>query len=57
MALLSPDGLGLGPLPTPQAGGPPPEIAYELFNSDSYQQSFIFFDAKSGAAVLDSAAP
>ncbi|MFL5731951.1 MAG: hypothetical protein ACJ78Q_02020 [Chloroflexia bacterium] len=57
VALLAPDGLGLGPLPTPQAGGAPPQLAYELFNSDSYQQSFIFFDAKTGAVVLDSSSP
>ena len=57
IALLSPDGLGLGPLPTPQAGGPPPQIAYELFSSDSYQQSFIFFDARTGGVVLDSSTP
>jgi hypothetical protein len=57
IALLSPDGLGLGPLPTPQAGGPPTQIAYELFSSDSYQQSFIFFDARTGRVVLDSSTP
>jgi hypothetical protein len=57
LALLSPDGLGLGPLPTPQTGGAPPQIAYELFSSDSYQQTFIFFDANTGAVVLDSSAP
>ena len=57
IALLSPDGLGLGPLPTPPAGGPSTQIAYELFSSDSYQQSFIFFDARTGGVVLDSSNP
>jgi hypothetical protein len=57
VALLAPDGLGLGPLPTPQAGGTSPTLAYELFGSDPSQQVFIFFDAASGQIVLDSAGP
>lgn len=56
LALLSPDGLGLGPLPTPQAGGPAPQVAYELVSGGSHQ-SFIFYDAISGSVVLDSSAP
>jgi hypothetical protein len=57
IALLAPDGLGIGPLPTPQAGGDPPQIAYELFSTDPTQQTFIFFDATTGDVVLDSSAP
>ncbi|HYP40732.1 MAG TPA: hypothetical protein VEX13_10270 [Chloroflexia bacterium] len=57
IALLAPNGLGIGPLPTPPAGGDPPQIAYELFSTDPSQQSFIFFDATTGEVVLDSSAP
>jgi hypothetical protein len=57
IALLAPDGLGLGPLPTPKAGGSSPQIAYELFSADPSQQNFLFFDAVTGAVVLDSTAP
>jgi hypothetical protein len=57
VALLSPGGLGLGPLPTPKAGGPSPQVAYEVFVESTTQQSFIFFDATTGAVVLDSSAP
>jgi hypothetical protein len=56
-ALLAPDGLGLGPLPTPAAGGEPPQVAYEVFSVDPDQQRFVFFDAVSGAVVMDSATP
>jgi hypothetical protein len=56
VALLSPNGLGLGPLPV-ATGSQSPQIAYELFSSEGDQQSFIFFDAVTGAVVLDSAAP
>lgn len=57
IALLAPDGLGVGPLPTPQAGGSPPPLAYELFNTDPNQQTFIFYDAATGAVLLDSSGP
>ena len=57
IALLAPNGLGLGPLPTPAAGGASPEIAYELFSADPTQQNFVFFDATTGAVVMDSTAP
>jgi hypothetical protein len=57
IALLAPDGLGLGPLPTPKAGGSSPQIAYELFSADPSQQNFLFFDAVTGAVVMDSTAP
>lgn len=54
VALLAPDGLGVGPLPTPAAGGSPPQLAYELFSTDPTKQVFIFFDALTGKVVLDS---
>ncbi len=57
IALLAPDGLGLGPLPTPKAGGSSPQIAYELYSADPSQQNFLFFDAVTGAVVMDSTAP
>jgi hypothetical protein len=57
IALLAPDGLGIGPLPAPQTGGDPPQIAYELFSTDPIQQTFIFFDATTGDVVLDSSTP
>lgn len=57
VALFAPEGLGVGPLPTPQSGGKPPQLAYEMFLIDSVRQSFIFFDALSGAVVLDRSAP
>jgi hypothetical protein len=57
IALLAPDGLGLGPLPTPKAGGSSPRIAYELFSADPTQQNFLFFDATNGEVVMDSTAP
>ena len=57
IALLSPTGLGLGPLPAPQAGGAPPQLVYELFSGQNEQQTFIFFDASTGAVVLDSSKP
>jgi hypothetical protein len=57
IALLAPDGLGIGPLPAPQSGGDPPQIAYELFSTDPNEQTFIFFDATTGEVVLDSSAP
>lgn len=57
IALLAPNGLGTGPLPTPQAGGQSPQLAYQIFSSDPNKQIIIFFDAQTGAVVLDSAAP
>jgi len=57
VAMLAPDGLGLGPLPTPQAGGASPKIAYELFSVDPNLQRFVFFDAVTGAVLMDSATP
>jgi hypothetical protein len=57
IALLAPNGLGLGPLPTPTSGGTSPNIAYELFSADPNQQNFVFFDAVTGAVVMDSSAP
>lgn len=57
VALLAPNGLGLGPLPTPTAGGSAPAIAYELFSSDPAKQAFIFFDATTGQVTLDSTTP
>jgi hypothetical protein len=56
IALLSPNGLGLGPLPVP-TGTESPQLAYELFSSEGAQQSFAFYDAATGAVVLDSASP
>jgi hypothetical protein len=57
IALLAPDGLGIGPLPTPETGGASPQLAYELFSSDQSAQSFTFFNAATGQVVLDSTAP
>ncbi len=57
IALLAPNGLGIGPLPTPQSGGPRPQLAYELFSTDPAQQTFIFFDATTGDVVLDGSTP
>jgi hypothetical protein len=57
IALLAPDGLGIGPLPPVEAGGEPPRIAYEVFSADPATQAFAFFDARTGAVVLDSNTP
>jgi hypothetical protein len=57
IALLAPNGLGLGPLPAPASGGEPPQVAYELFGGAGEPQSFVFYDAMTGAVVLDSAKP
>ena len=57
LSLAAPDGLGVAPLPTPKTGGPAPQLAYELFTQDNGSQGFIFFDALTGAVVLDSSAP
>lgn len=54
IALLAPNGLGAGPLPTPPSGGNSPQLAYELFSTDPARQFFIFFDALTGTIVLDS---
>ncbi|MDQ3930211.1 MAG: hypothetical protein M3328_13825 [Chloroflexota bacterium] len=54
VALLAPEALGIGPLPTPEAGGPSPQLAYELFSTDPSTQLFVIFDAKTGDVVLDS---
>jgi hypothetical protein len=56
-ALLAPDGLGLGPLPTPETGGGSPQVAYEVFSVDPNQQRFVFLDAVSGDVVMDSGTP
>lgn len=57
IALLAPDGLGLGPLPTPSPAGDSPQLTYEAFSTDPSVQTFIFFDARTGNVLLDSAAP
>lgn len=57
IALIAPDGLGLGPLPTPQTRSGPAHLAYELYSASPSQQSFIIFDAQTGAILLDSATP
>jgi hypothetical protein len=57
IALIAPNGLGIGPLPTPQAGGTPPLLAYEMYSSDPAQQSFIIFNAFTGAVILNSDKP
>jgi hypothetical protein len=57
IALLAPDGLGIGPLPPAEAGDEPPRIAYELFSADPATQAFVFFDALTGQVVLDSNTP
>lgn len=57
IALFAPNGLGVGPLPTPTTGGDPSQIAYELFNADPLQQTFILLDATTGDVILDSSAP
>ncbi|MEO8287294.1 MAG: hypothetical protein ABI670_12790 [Chloroflexota bacterium] len=57
IAMLAPDGLGLGPLPTPAAGGQPAQLAYELFSTDPTQQAFLFFDGMTGEVLIDSAKP
>jgi hypothetical protein len=57
LALMAPDSLGVGPLPTPKTGGPAPQLAYELFTQDNGGQGFILFDALTGVIVLDSSAP
>lgn len=57
IALLAPDGLGLGPLPTPFPTGDSPQLAYEAFSTDPNRQTFIFFDAKTGNIVLDNTGP
>jgi hypothetical protein len=54
IALLAPEALGIGPLPTPEAGGPSPQLVYQLFSTDPDTQLFVIFDAKSGDVVLDS---
>jgi hypothetical protein len=54
IALLAPEGLGIGPLPTPGTGGASPQLAYELFSTDPNTQLFVFFDAVTGDVVLDS---
>ncbi|HET6261667.1 MAG TPA: hypothetical protein VFG99_05440 [Chloroflexia bacterium] len=54
IALLAPQGLGIGPLPTPVTGGASPQLAYELFSTDPNTQLFVFFDAVTGNVVLDS---
>lgn len=54
VALLAPEGLGLGPLPAPKAGGASPQLVYELFSTDPATQLFVFFDARTGEVVLDS---
>lgn len=54
IALFAPEALGIGPLPTPEAGGPSPQLAYELFSTDPATQLFVIFDAKTGDVVLDS---
>jgi len=57
IALLAPDGLGLGPLPTPSPEGDSPHLAYEAFSTNPRVQTFIFFDALTGNVILDSSAP
>ena len=58
IAMLAPNGLGMGPLPTPQSGGQPAQLAYELFNVDPQQSgSFILYDATTGATILDTSNP
>ncbi len=57
IALLAPDGLGLGPLPTLSPAGDSPQLAYEAFSTNPRIQTFIFFDARTGNVVLDSSAP
>ena len=54
IALLAPDALGIGPLPTPEAGGTAPQLVYQLFSTDPATQIFLFFDAVTGDIVLDS---
>ncbi|HEX8599541.1 MAG TPA: hypothetical protein VF952_13620, partial [Chloroflexia bacterium] len=54
IALLAPEALGIGPLPTPAAGGPSPQLVYQLFSTDPATQLFVIFDAKTGDVVLDS---
>ncbi|MDQ3706196.1 MAG: hypothetical protein M3437_13490 [Chloroflexota bacterium] len=54
IALLAPEALGIGPLPTPEAGGPSPQLVYQLFSTDPATQLFVIFDAKTGDVVLDS---
>jgi len=57
IALIAPEGLGMGPLPTPQAGNGPAPLAYELYSAAPSQQSFIIFDAPTGTVLLDSSTP
>jgi hypothetical protein len=57
IALLAPDGLGIGPLPAVEAGTDPPRIAYELYSADLSNQAFAFFDARTGEVVLNSNTP
>ncbi len=57
IALLAPDGLGIGPLPAVEAGADPPRIAYELYSADPSTQAFAFFDARTGEIVLNSNTP
>ena len=54
IALLAPEALGIGPLPTPETGGPSPQLVYQLFSTDPATQLFVIFDAKTGDVVLDS---
>lgn len=54
IALLAPDALGIGPLPTPEAGGPSPPLVYQLFSTDPMTQLFVIFEAETGDVVLDS---
>jgi hypothetical protein len=46
MALFVPDGLGS-----------PPPLSYQLFSTDPNQQTFVFFDARTGEVLLDSSNP
>ena len=57
VVLLSPDGLGMGPLPMRPSGGGPTRLAYELFSGTGAEQLFIIFDAVTGEVVVDSTTP
>ncbi len=53
MALIANEALGMGQLPTPEAGGPSPKLTYQLFGTAA-GLPFVIFDATTGNIVFDS---
>jgi len=57
LAMLAPEGFGMGPLPTHTDGGSQPAFVYEMFLTDPAMQAFILFDAFTGEVILDMSTP